>query len=384
MISLALKNLTRRKLRSGLTLFGVAIAVSVLASLLAFGEGYERSLKIELERMGVQMMLVPLGCPYDAASKVLKGKSLDVSLPDSALDIARKDPATACASPMLMATLPRPSEGRADLWAGIDASILALKPWWKMRSGTSRFPDANSVLLGAEAASTEFRRTGDTLYSPETGRRFKVCGILERSGTSDDSMFFIPLKTAQAMFHQERRLTAIAIRLKDPALITESSARLQRIPGAQVTTFAEMMGAFLNLVGSVRTLVMAITILAILISGLLTFNTMLASVLERTREIGMMRAVGASQGQMFFLLILEAFTLTFLGSSIGILLSIAVGSGVELMMKRLIPLTPNGSLIALTPFIVAQCFLVGIGMGCVAGLYPAWQASRLRPAEATR
>ena len=72
------------------------------------------------------------------------------------------------------------------------------------------------MILGAEAAATEMRRVGDTLYSPETGRRFRVCGILERSGTSDDSQFFIPLATAQAMFHQPGRVTAVAIRLRDP------------------------------------------------------------------------------------------------------------------------------------------------------------------------
>ena len=123
---------------------------------------------------------------------------------------------------MLMATLPRPTEGRTDLWVGIDESVRPLKPWWRFGAGSRWFPDANSVILGAEAASTEMRQVGDTLYSPETGRRFKVCGILERSGTSDDSQFFVPLATAQAMFHQPQRLTAVAIRLRDPALLPQA------------------------------------------------------------------------------------------------------------------------------------------------------------------
>jgi putative ABC transport system permease protein len=384
MLLLALRNLFRRKLRSGLTLLGVVVAVGVLACLLAFGQGYQRGLSRELDGMGMQMMLVPLGCPYDAAARVLKGKTLDVSLPAAAIETARRDPAVAVAAPMLMAALPRPSEGRTDLWVGVDETIRPLKPWWKLKNGSAWFPDDNAVILGAEAASAEMRQVGDTLYSPETGRRFQVCGILERSGTSDDSLFFIPLRTAQAMFHQPDRITAVAIRLRDPALVTEATQRLQETPGAQVVTMAEMMGTFLNLVGAVRTLVLAIAILAVTISALTVFNTMLSAVLERTGELGVMRAVGASRGQVFRLLAAESVVLTLLGSAGGLLLTLMAGGWIEQAVKRFVPLAPSESLLTLTSSVATQCFAVGIGVGVLAGLYPAWQASRLSPVQALR
>jgi putative ABC transport system permease protein len=384
MLQLAFRNLFRRRLRSALTLLGVAISVSVLACLMAFGQGYRSGLARELDGMGMQMMLVPLGCPYDAAARVIKGKTLDVSLPEAAVATARRDPAVALAAPMLMAALPRPSEGRTDLWVGVDDSIRPLKPWWRLRAGTAQFPDANSVLLGSEAAVTELRQVGDTLYSPETGRRFRVCGILERSGTSDDSLFFIPLRTAQAMFHQNDRVTAVAIRLHDPARVGEATTRLQATPGAQVVTLAEMMGTFLNLVGAVRTLVLAIAIIAVTISALSVFNTMLSATLERTGELGVMRAVGASRGQVFRLLAIEAVLLTVLGSAMGLLLAVLAGRLVEATVRRFVPLAPAEALLTLTGDVAAQCFAVGIGVGLLAGLYPAWQASRLRPAQALR
>lgn len=384
MITLAFHNLSRRRLRSGLTLLGVAVAVSVLACLLAFGQGYQRGLGRELDRMGMQMMLVPLGCPYDAAARVIKGKTLDVSLPEGAVTTARHDPAVALAAPMLMAALPRPSEGRTDLWVGVDESIRPLKPWWKLKAGSTWFPDENSVILGAEAAATELRQVGDTLYSPEAKRRFRVCGILERSGTSDDSLFFIPLRTAQAMFRQPGRVTAVAIRLRDPALVTDASQRLQATPGAQVVTLAEMMGTFLNLVGSVRTLALAIAIVAVTISALSVFSTMLSAVLERTGELGVLRAIGASRRQVFGLLAVEALLLTTLGSAAGLLLAVIAGRLVEDVVKRFVPLSPTESLLTLTGSVAAQGFLVGIGVGLLAGLYPAWQASRLHPAVALR
>ena len=384
MMTLALQNLSRRLFRSAITIAGVAVAVGCLACLLAFGEGYRNGLRRELDGMGVQMMMVPLGCPYDAAARVLKGKTLDVSLPLTALTAVRNDSAVAVAAPLLMATLPRPSEGRTDCWVGVDESIRSLKPWWKLKTGSSWFGDADSVILGSEAAATELRNIGDTLFSPETGRRFRVCGILERSGTSDDSLFFIPLHTAQAMFHQKDRLTAIAIRLKDPGLVTGAIDRLQQTPGAQVVTLAEMLGTFLNLVGAVRTLVMAVAALAVTISVLTVFNTMLSSVLERTGELAILRAVGASRWQVFRLLALEALLLTMAGSGMGLLFALAAGHSIEALARHFVTLAPDGSLLSLSSVVIGQCLLVGLGAGVVAGLYPAWQASRLQPARALR
>src|SRR2546430_6677801 len=83
----------------------------------------------------LQIMLVPLGCPYDAAARVLKGKTLENSLPESALAEARRDPAVAVAAPLLMVALPRPGEGRADMWVGLDEAALGLQPWWPATTG---------------------------------------------------------------------------------------------------------------------------------------------------------------------------------------------------------------------------------------------------------
>src|SRR5256714_7669475 len=132
---LAWRNLIRRRLRSALTVAGLAVAVAVMACLPAFGQGYEAGLGRELDRMGIQLMIVPLGCPYDAAARVLKGRApaagglqgRDPALPAAALATARRDPDVAVAAPLLMAAVPRPSEGRTDLWVGLDRSVLALK-----------------------------------------------------------------------------------------------------------------------------------------------------------------------------------------------------------------------------------------------------------------
>jgi len=384
LLPLALKNLMRRPLRTAFSLVGLALSVAVLASLLSFGQGYESSLHGEIDRMGMQMMLVPLGCPYDGAARVLKGRTLDNSLPQSALAGARADRDVAVAAPIYTAVLPRPDQGRTDLWVGIDEATRELKPWWKMTSGSHWFSGENSVILGADAAATEMRRPGDKLYSPETKTELTVAGVLERSGTSDDSQFFVPLATAQRMFRQPGRLTAIAIRLKDPANVGPAADRLQQTRGAQVVTLTEMMGAFLTLLGAARKLLVAITLVAVVIGSLSVFNTMMAAVLERTQELGVLRAIGLTRTGAFALMLTEALLLTTLGGLIGFGLSLAAGPGIQQAIRPFIPLAPEGGIPGLTPAAAVRCLTLMTAVGLFVGTYPAWRASRLAPAVALR
>jgi putative ABC transport system permease protein len=305
-------------------------------------------------------------------------------LPESALELARRDPAVAVAAPLLMAAQARPSEGRADMWVGLDESALPLKPWWRMATGAKWFSESNSVILGCDAAEIEMRAPGDWLYSPETGEKLRVAGVLERSGTSDDNLFFVPLPTAQRMFQQPGRLTAIAIRLNDPAQVRAASERLQKIPGAQVVTLTEMMGTFLNLVGAVRTLLFSIALVALAIGVLSVFNTLLAAVVERTNEICILRAIGASRWQILHMITTEALLLTGAGSLGGILLAITAGRAVENLVKQFVPFAPNEPFFFMTGAIVLQSLAVGVLVGVIAGLYPSWKASRLQPAEALK
>lgn len=384
MLKLTLKNLIRRPIRTAFCLVGLALSVAVLSCLLSFGEGYERSLHSEIDRMGMQMMLVPLGCPYDAAARVIKGRTLDTSIPEDALASARADKDVAIAAPIFTAVVPRLDEGRTDLWVGIDDSTRAIKPWWRLSNGSRWFTGPNSVILGSDAAATEMRKPGDKFFSPETGTTLVVCGILERSGTSDDSQFFVPLQTAQRMFHQPGKLTAVAIRLKDPETVGDVADRLQRIPGAQVVTLTEMMGTFLTLLGSARTLIMAIALVAVVVSFISVFNTMMAAVIERTQELAILRAVGMSRSTAFGLMISEASILTLSGVLIGFALTMVGGPAIQQAVRPFVPLSPDNGLPALTVNSALSCLLLIAGAGILVGLYPAWRASRLPPAAALR
>jgi putative ABC transport system permease protein len=186
------------------------------------------------------------------------------------------------------------------------------------------------------------------------------------------------------MFGQPGRLTAIAIGLHDLARLPIATHRLQQIPGAQVVTMTEMMGTFRRLVGAVRTVMRAIAIVAITASALSLFNTLLAAVVERTTELSLMRAVGASRLQIFGLVTLESLLLTAAGGMLGVALASLVGHTLEHLVKQYVPLAPTELLMLPTAGITLEALAIALVIGLVAGLYPAWQASRLYPALAAK
>src|SRR5947199_708656 len=238
---LPLRNLWRRKLRSALTAASLAAATAVLFSLLAFNSGYQRALQAEVDRMGAHLLVVPVGCPYEAASLILKGGQVPNTLPADALREIRAQAEVEVAAPLFMAAIPRPEEGRTDVWCGIDGEMRRLKQYWRLTPGSRLPAAANEMLIGAEAAATEQRSPGDLFFSEKTGREFKVAGVLERTGTGDDGFFFIPLATAQRMFGKPGQLTAVAIRLKDPTRVAPVARQLSHLRGAEVITISELM-----------------------------------------------------------------------------------------------------------------------------------------------
>lgn len=380
MLSLVIKAIGRRPLRTGLTVAGIAIAVSILLLIDQIAASYRAKLMLELDSMGMHLMLVPLGCPYDAAARVLKGNSLEHSLPESAINEVRRESEIEIAAPLLIAAFPKPNEGRTDMFVGLDEQGIALKSWWKAAHGSARFAGPDSLILGADAAELEMREPGEKLFSPETGRTFKVAGILERSGMSDDSLFFVPLATAQRMFNSPERLTAIAIRLRDPAKLPEVSKRLETIAGAQVVTQTEMMGTFLNILGTVRTLLYSVAMVTLVssIAGLL--NALLMSVAERGYEFALYRALGASRRQVFLLIVLESLAAACLGLGAGFLLSWLFGSAAISLAAAQLPLLPVISF-RLQLAAVAPLAMMGLLLAVVASLGPAWRACQTPPAD---
>ncbi|MHB9023111.1 MAG: ABC transporter permease [Armatimonadota bacterium] len=395
---LAWRNLTMRKVRTGLTILSIAVAVSVLYTLLSFNKGYSASLKQQLQQMGVHVLVVPPGCPFEAASLLLKGGKPPAYLGESVLQQIEALPGIQIMAPGFMSAVMR--DDRTDIYYGMDQRTIQLKNWWKLKSGGQWFTDdqTDGVVLGSDAALVELvisQQTdpftpGEELWIQELNRPLKVIGILEPTGTQDDGFFYVPMKLAQEIFKQPNKVTTVALRLDDPAQAGVIGEQLQKLEGVEVITMSELLGTQQRMMESAKMLVMAIVFIAIAISAIGVLNTVLMSVFERTREIGVMRATGASKPHIFSLIWLETLLMTAVGGVVGLLFAIS-GSGLMekvvvagLTRIKFMTVNTHSQLASFDPRIVVMTLLFVLGIGLVAGIYPAFRASRQEPIEALR
>ena len=388
-ISIAYKNLKRKKIRSVLSIGGVAIAVAVLVSLLGFDKGYQESLTVNIDKMGYQLLVTAKGCPYEAATMMLKGggglRYMEQDIYEKIQSDIRIDKIT----PQLVSTVYDPDrlegQGGFAMYMGIADSYLELKPWSKFKSGgwfTSE--TAEEVIMGYEAAEVEQRLTGDKIFIPNIDKVLTVVGIFERTGTQDDGIIFLPLKTIQEIFSLPNKLSGVGIKLKEIQKIGDFEEDLYNEPGIQVISMAQVRGTILNLVSSAKVMANSVAIIAIFIAVIGVVNTILMSVFERTKEIGVMKAIGASALDIFKLIWTETILVCTVGGILGSIFAL-LGSGiVENIIKRILPYAPSGQLVLISPSLLFSAFIGAIILGIFSGIYPAWRASSMRPVEAIR
>ena len=381
LFTLSLKDLRRRRTRSLLTVAGVALASATLFSLLSFNVGYKRSLQKEMSDSGIHMLVSTEGCPMEAASLALHGGEIPKFLPEDRVPAIRSVPGVKALTSMLIFSVP--GEGnRLDLFYGIDEEMLKLKPHWKL-SG-SWFKDENSIILGAEAARVEKRNVGDKIYFPELNAEFTVSGILARTGSEDDGFFFLPLKTAQRIFKKEGKLTGVGVNVGDVTKIDKVKDGIERIPDVYVVTAQQMMEQILKLIGSSKTLMFAVLGIALVISVLGVLNTVLMSVMERLREFGYMRCVGASPVDVLKIVLTETVTTCLAGGLIGVVCGVLFSSLADKLIRAVLPYAPAGKIVVFDTPMLLLTVAVAVGIGALAGLYPSWKASHVSPMEAIR
>jgi putative ABC transport system permease protein len=407
-IALSWKNLRRRPVRTGLTVAGVALAVTVAVSLGGFMLGYSGAIDKSINMLGFQVMIMSKGCPYEAATMMLKGGTGLLYLPADTYEKVRHDPDIESITPIFVGVAQKQGSSIRDdaggsnfsVISGIDvASYRVMKPWLMFKTGAGYdngrwFPASarDEVVLGFEAAEYEQRKVGDTFYASITPagrpdavmREFKVVGVLDRTGTQDDGTVFLPIDVAREYFGRPDQLTILGIKLKqfNGFKMREFETRWLKLPEVQVVGLQQVKNTLVSLVGTAQTMIAAVAAIAIIVALIGVINTILMSVYERTSEIGIMKALGARRGAIFQLVWLETVMICLAGGLAGSVAAV-IGSGlVEKAIKAVADLGVSGSVVQITPLVIVYAVAGAVVLGFFSGLYPAWRASSMRPVEA--
>jgi putative ABC transport system permease protein len=386
---IAYKNLLRKKVRTSLTVVGIALSSWVLVSLLGFNTGYERSLNKDIDNMGFQLMVMAKGCPYEAATLMLQGGTGLRYIDESVAKDVAKEPEVDKVAPIMMAAVFDPNKGESGGIAGYygvePKSYPDMKPFLKFKDG-GWFTDnqGNEAVMGYEAAELEKREIGDMILMPEKNVQFKVVGILERTGTQDDGTIFVPLGTLQKIFERPAEITTIGITLKKGVESGPLEEKLYKLPDVQIVSLKQVKDTIMGLISTAKAMVLSIATIAIIIAMVGVMNTILTSVWERFQEIGILKTIGAMPGDIFKLIWMETLMLCTAGGMLGIIFALALSRVTDIIMRFILPYAPEGGLVLINGRLILGTLIGIICIGLLSGIYPASRAGRIRPLEAIK
>jgi len=397
----ALESLTSNKLRSSLTILGIVIGVGAVIAMLAIGTGAENSITGEIQGIGTNLIYVFRG----GSEEVRNPQSLTIGDAD-ALNDPFMAPSVASASPALQS-----STEVSFLSESTITRVLGVTPEYQVarnyQVSEGEFINEAHILgysavvvIGQDVAEALFNRTsgitGETVRID--GQPFKVLGILEKKGGSsfgsEDDQILVPLTTARSRLIKRRSpnnvdtILIVAVSpdsvpqaMEEVAVVLRSRHRTE-IGQDDFTLFSQQ--DFLDFASSITGILTiflgGVAAISLLVGGIGIMNIMLVSVIERTREIGLRKALGARKIDVMIQFLTESFVLSLLGGILGIMLgwviSTIVGQIATASDTNIIPV------IGLNDVLLATSFSAAVGL--FFGLYPANRAASLEPVEALR
>ena len=362
---MAVQSLWQRAARTILTLSAIAITVGSIMAL----EGVVRSMADAMGEIVTGSKAEIMIRQRDAAASSMS--TLDEQIANKVKVI----PGVKYVSRMILTSITLPDTGGIFMLQGYSPSEVAIRRF-QAAEGT-QITGNRQVMLGRIMSETMNRKVGDTVIL--SGKRFKVVGIFETGVSWEEMGGIVTLRDAQDILGKPRNVTMLAVNVQDKEQSQDLAALInERFPSIQANLNADFLEQLPEMQYT-NLLMSAITVLSVFVGGLAVLNTMLMAVIERTREIGILRALGWKQVRILRMILSEAALLGILGGVLGI--------GIAFGMTGLLGQLPGiGQALdpAWTSEIFLRGFLVAILLGLVGGLLPALRATRLQPTEALR
>ncbi|HSQ16670.1 MAG TPA: FtsX-like permease family protein [Anaerolineales bacterium] len=365
------KNLFRRKARTALTILGIAIGV---AAIIALG------VMASLLENGFSSMMT--GSKSDLLLSQPDTFSLSYSAVDETIvEALAAMPEVAQVSGMVQDIVQTPENPFFFIF-GYPAESYILERYqivegYGLDSLQAEQARGNPLLLGVAAADALGKTLGDSLLLGES--LFRIVGIYHTGDAFEDRGAVIELADAQLLFNRTNTVSIIYIQLKDPGYQGQFDQRIQRLWPDLLLSSTDQFTSRSSMVTVMQAYVVGIAGLAVLLGGVGMMNAQLMSVLERTREIGVLRAVGWSGWRVLTMILGESLVVSLLGGAAGV-----VSGWLALQAVGLLSPLLAGMAGQVTAEHLARAFMVVLPVGLIGGAYPAWRASRLPPVEALR
>jgi putative ABC transport system permease protein len=398
----ALNALTLHKLRSILTMLGVVIGVAAVIALVAVGEGAQAQVVSQFRSLGANLLTVTARTNFGFQRGGLRQSTRQLTLADAEA-IRGLATSVRLIAPEFGANATVTYGGKTISTGitGVTEEYSAVRNWGVARGRFITIEDNDNlamvVVLGPTTVknlfgSTEANPIGEVVRINR--QNYQVVGVLKSKGQSgpqnQDDVVFMPLRTAQLKFGGAgtTRVRSISLQVRSAEETDLAQAQVTAIlralhdlqPSAQndfiVQNQADILESVTQASSTFTTLLGSIAAISLLVGGIGIMNIMLVSVTERTREVGLRKAVGAKDRDILIQFLVEAVTLSVLGGLFGVILGVG---GAWLITPLL-----GGMQALVTPQSVALALAVSLGIGIFFGLYPANRAARLNPIDALR
>lgn len=395
------------KLRSWLTITGIVIGVAAVIAIVSIGAGMQQSMNAQLNALGGDIVTISPGFERGGGGGFDRGGgggggSSGPQAVTKEIVLARSDLQALKGIPDI-ALIDTNIRGSVDIYylgkkgkvsvTGVDQSIWSQITLTKIKTGRMLdAADQNVIVVGGRLATSYFDQPlGINKMVMINGSAFRVVGILDDQGNS----VYMPIQMAYQVIPEktngiydtfvvkikdENQLDATIIKIQDK-LMTARHVTAKKMDFS-VSSRKEMQQTRADTMNSMNTFLLAIAAVSLIVGSIGIANTMFTSVLEKTKEIGIMKAIGARNGDILFIFLFNAAFIGLVGGILGIILGTILSGYMPVLMGGL-PLGRGGAAIV-TFNSIAMALSVSVTVGILAGIIPAYQASKLRPVDALR